>query len=399
MTTMKHSFEMTAIKHSFELLKVNHRLTNEQIEISNWIQDFTKSKIRPHVQQWYENKGAPIKELMIEFGNLGLFSLNVENNVPTSKNAIAYGLAAMEIEAMDSSLRSCLSVQNSLVIYPLLTYGSKEQIDQYAEGLMSGKLIGSFGLTEVDHGSDPANMKTFAKKRGSDWILNGSKMWITNASIADILVIWAQTEDGINGFLVPSNSPGVSAIEIQGKISMQSSKTGAVYLENVVVPESARLPGARGLSGPLRCLNEARFGIVFGVIGAASDSFTAAQEYSISREQFGKSIASYQLTQSKLADMSTRLNLMMLLALHIGQLKQEGEITPEIISYGKYNNVSNSLSICREARTILGAAGITSDYSPLRHANNLESVLTYEGTHEMHLLTIGKGLTGISAFK
>jgi len=390
---------MPSMKHPFELLKINHLLTNEQIEISHWIQDFTKSKVRPHVQQWYEDKGAPIRELMIEFGNLGLFSLNVENNIPTSKNAIAYGLAAMEIEAMDSSLRSCLSVQNSLVIYPLLTYGTKEQIDQYAEGLMSGKLIGSFGLTEVDHGSDPASMKTFAKKSGGDWIINGSKMWITNASIADLLVIWAQTEDGICGFLIPSDSPGVSTTEIQGKISMKSSKTGAVYLENVVVPDSARLPGARGLSGPLRCLNEARYGIVFGVIGAASDSFTAAQEYAISREQFGKSIASYQLTQGKLAEMSTKLNLMMLLALHIGQIKQDGEITPEIISYGKYNNVMNAISICREARTILGAAGITSDYSPLRHANNLESVLTYEGTHEMHLLTIGKGLTGISAFK
>lgn len=390
---------MPSMKHPFELLKINHLLTNEQIEISHWIQDFTKSKVRPHVQQWYEDKGAPIRELMIELGNLGLFSLNVENNIPTSKNAIAYGLAAMEIEAMDSSLRSCLSVQNSLVIYPLLTYGAKEQIDQYAEGLMSGKLIGSFGLTEVDHGSDPASMKTFAKKSGGDWIINGSKMWITNASIADLLVIWAQTEDGICGFLVPSDSPGVSTTEIQGKISMKSSKTGAVYLENVVVPDSARLPGARGLSGPLRCLNEARYGIVFGVIGAASDSFTAAQEYAISREQFGKSIASYQLTQGKLAEMSTKLNLMMLLALHIGQMKQDGEITPEIISYGKYNNVMNAISICREARTILGAAGITSDYSPLRHANNLESVLTYEGTHEMHLLTIGKGLTGVSAFK
>lgn len=390
---------MTTMKHPFELLKVNHSLTKEQVEISQWIQDFTKSKIRPHVQQWYEDKGAPVKELMLEFGNLGLFSLNVENNIPTSKNAIAYGLAAMEIEAMDSSLRSCLSVQNSLVIYPLLSYGSSEQIDQYAEGLMSGKLIGSFGLTEVDHGSDPASMKTFAKKSGGDWILNGSKMWITNASIADLLVIWAQTEDGICGFLVPSDSPGVTTTEIQGKISMRSSKTGVVYLENVVVPDSARLPGARGLSGPLRCLNEARFGIVFGVIGAASDSFNAALEYSISREQFGKSIASYQLTQSKLAEMSTQLNLMMLLALHAGQLKQDGEITPEIISYGKYNNVMNAISICREARTILGAAGITSDYSPLRHANNLESVLTYEGTHEMHLLTIGKGLTGIPAFK
>jgi glutaryl-CoA dehydrogenase len=387
------------MKHPFELLKINHLLTNEQIEISHWIQDFTKSKVRPHVQQWYEDKGAPIKELMIEFGNLGLFSLNVEDNTPTSKNAIAYGLAAMEIEAMDSSLRSCLSVQNSLVIYPLLTYGTTEQIAQYAEGLMSGKLIGSFGLTEVDHGSDPASMKTFAKKSGGDWVINGSKMWITNASIADLLIIWAQTEDGICGFLIPSDSPGVSVNEIPGKISMKASKTGAVYLENVVVPESARLPGARGLSGPLRCLNEARFGIVFGVIGAASDSFSAAQEYAISREQFGKSIASYQLTQDKLADMSTKLNLMMLLALHIGQIKQDGEITPEIISYGKYNNVMNALSVCREARTILGAAGITSDYSPLRHANNLESVLTYEGTHEMHLLTIGKGLTGISAFK
>jgi glutaryl-CoA dehydrogenase len=281
----------------------------------------------------------------------------------------------------------------------LLTYGSKEQIDQYAEGLISGGLIGSFGLTEVDHGSDPASMKTFAKKKGGDWVLNGSKMWITNATIADLIVVWAQTDDGISGFLVPTNSPGFSAVEIPGKISMKASKTGAVYLENVVVPDSARLPGANGLSGPLRCLNEARYGIVFGVIGAASDSFVTAQKYSISREQFGKPIGSFQLTQSKLAEMSTNLNLMMLLALHIGQLKQDGKITPEIISYGKYNNVMNAISICREARTILGASGITSDFSPLRHANNFESVLTYEGTHEMHLLTIGKGLTGISAFK
>lgn len=387
------------MKHPFELLKIDHLITQEQLEIKNWIKDFAEKKIKPNVQQWYENKGAPIKDLMLEFGNLGLFSLNVENNTHTTKNAIAYGLASMEIEAMDSSLRSCLSVQNSLVIYPLLTYGSKEQIDQYAEGLISGRLIGSFGLTEADHGSDPASMKTSAKKNGGDWILNGSKMWITNGSIADLIVVWAQTDDGISGFLVPTNAPGFSAVEIPGKISMKASKTAAVYLENVVVPDSARLPGAKGLAGPLRCLNEARYGIVFGVIGSASDSFTTALEYSISREQFGQPIGSFQLTQSKLADMSTKLNLMMLLALHIGQLKQDDEITPEIISYGKYNNVMNAISICREARTILGAAGITSDYSPLRHANNLESVLTYEGTHEMHLLTIGKGLTGISAFK
>lgn len=387
------------MKHPFELLKIDQLITQEQAEIKSWIDEFAANKIQPNVQQWYENKGAPIKELMLEFGKLGLFSLNVEDNTHTTKNAIAYGLACMEIEAMDSSLRSCLSVQNSLVIYPLLTYGSKEQIDQYAEGLISGRLIGSFGLTEVDHGSDPASMKTFAKKKGGDWVLNGSKMWITNATIADLIVVWAQTDDGINGFLVPTNSPGFSAVEIPGKISMKASKTGAVYLENVVVPDSARLPGANGLSGPLRCLNEARYGIVFGVIGAASDSFVTAQKYSISREQFGKPIGSFQLTQSKLTEMSTNLNLMMLLALHIGQLKQDGKITPEIISYGKYNNVMNAISICREARTILGASGITSDFSPLRHANNLESVLTYEGTHEMHLLTIGKGLTGISAFK
>lgn len=387
------------MKHPFELLKIDQIITQEQLETTNWIKEFTEKKIQPNVQKWYEDKGAPIKELMLEFGKLGLFSLNVEGNTHTTKNAIAYGLACMEIEAMDSSLRSCLSVQNSLVLYPLLTYGNKEQIAEYAAELISGRLIGSFGLTEVDHGSDPASMKTYAKKKGGDWVLNGSKMWITNATIADLLVIWAQTEDGINGFLVPANSPGVSAIEIPGKISMKASRTGAVYLENVVVPDSARLPGASGLSGPLRCLNEARFGIVFGVIGAAADSFTTAQKYSISREQFGKPIASYQLTQSKLAEMSTNLNLMMLLALHIGQLKQDGKITPEIISYGKYNNVMNAISICREARTILGAAGVTSDYSPLRHANNLESVLTYEGTHEMHLLTLGKALTGISAFK
>ena len=390
---------MHTMKHPFGLLEINQRITDEQREISSWMKEFTKTKIQPHVQDWYENKGAPIRELMQEFGTLGLFSLNVEDNVHTTKNATAYGLACMEIEAMDSSLRSCLSVQNSLVIYPLLKYGSKEQIEQYAAGLISGKLIGSFGLTEADHGSDPGSMKTYAQKKGGDWVINGSKMWITNASIADLLVIWAQTDDGITGFLVPGNSPGVSAVEIPGKISMKASKTAAVYLENVVVPDSARLPGAKGLSGPLRCLNEARFGIIFGVIGAANDSFTVAQNYSVSREQFGKAIGSYQLTQSKLAETSTKLNLMMLLALHIGKLKEDGMITPEIISYGKYNNVTSAISICREARTILGAAGITNDYSPLRHANNLESVLTYEGTHEMHLLTIGKALTGMSAFK
>lgn len=385
--------------HPFDLLAIDSLLSPEEIEIRSWVRKFSDNELRPNIREWFEKSTTPTKDLMHEFGKLGLFAMNNDGKAPVTTNAVAYGLACMEFDAVDSAFRSCLSVQNSLVIYPILRYGSEEQKAQYLPGLISGADVGAFGLTEADHGSDPSSMKTNVRKDGADWILNGSKMWITNASIAKLFIVWAQSDDGIVGFIVPANAPGVSVQEIHGKLSMRASKTGVLTFENVRLPDSARLPEASGLKAPLSCLTEARYGIIFGVMGAARDSIEVATKYALDRKQFDRELASFQLTQGKLAEMSASLLTGTLLAIHLGRMKQSGKITPEMISYGKFNNVKSALEVSRQARTILGAAGITLDYSPLRHSNNLETVLTYEGTHEIHLLTIGRALTGIQAFK
>jgi glutaryl-CoA dehydrogenase len=314
-------------------------------------------------------------------------------------NAVSYGLACLELEAGDSGFRSFVSVQGSLAMFPISKYGSEEQKQEWLPRMARGEAIGCFGLTEPDFGSDPGGMRTSARRRGSDWVLNGNKLWITNGSIADIAVVWARAEDGVRGFLVPRGTKGFSARDIHRKISLRASVTSELILEDVVLPESAMLPGVAGLRGPLSCLNEARYGIIWGAMGAARACYEAALEYSKSRVQFGKPIAAFQLTQRKLVDMLVEINKGLLLALHLGRMKDEGRVAPAHVSVGKLNNVRTALEIAREARGVLGANGITLEYPVIRHMNNLESVFTYEGTNEIHTLAIGEAITGLAAYR
>ncbi|MEX3655404.1 acyl-CoA dehydrogenase family protein, partial [Mycolicibacterium fortuitum] len=330
---------------------------------------------------------------------LGVLGMHLQGYGCAGTNAVSYGLACMELEAGDSGFRSFVSVQGSLSMFSIYRYGSEEQKQHWLPRLATGEAIGCFGLTEPDFGSNPAGMRTRARRDGTDWVLNGTKMWITNGNLADVATVWAQTDDGIRGFVVPTDTPGFTANEIHRKLSLRASITSELVLDNVRLPASAQLPLAQGLSAPLSCLNEARFGIVFGALGAARDSLQTAIDYAGSREVFDKPLSSYQLTQQKLANMTVELGKGMLLAIHLGRIKDAEGARPEQISLGKLNNVREALAIARECRTLLGGSGITLEYSPLRHANNLESVLTYEGTSEMHLLAIGKALTGQAAFR
>jgi len=383
---------------TFELYGIDALLTDEERDIRDTVRDFGDKELRPHVATWFDEAKLPARDIARELGRLGLLGMHLEGYGCAGTNAVSYGLACLEMEAVDSGLRSLVSVQGSLAMYAIHAYGSDEQKQEWLPGMAAGEKIGCFGLTEADFGSNPGGMRTNAKRDGDDWVLNGSKMWITNGSIADVAVVWARTDDRIRGFVVPTDTKGFSATEIHQKLSLRASVTSELVLQDVRLPGSAVLPGVAGLAGPLGCLNEARFGIIFGSLGAARDSLQVAVDYSRTREVFDKPLAGYQLTQKKIADMAVELGNGMLLALHLGRLKDSGSVSPEQVSLGKLNNVRKSLEICRESRTILGANGISLEYSPIRHAANLESVLTYEGTTEVHTLVIGKALTGVSAF-
>jgi glutaryl-CoA dehydrogenase len=382
-----------------DLIDFDSLLSDEERDIRSLARRVADDRVRPFVAEWYEQGRVPVRELALEFGKLGLLGMHLTGYGCAGASAVAYGLACSELEAADSGVRSLVSVQGSLAMYAIWKYGSEEQKQRWLPGMAAGELIGCFGLTEPDHGSDPANMSTRARRDGSDWVLDGGKMWITNAPVADVAVIWARASDGVVGFAVPTDTPGFQAREIKHKMSLRASSTGEITLDEVRLPESARLPSAAGLKAPLSCLTEARFGIIWGAMGAARDCLDTAVSYATTREQFDRPIGGFQLTQAKLADMAVELHKGILLAHHLGQRMDAGRLRPEQVSFGKLNNVREAIEICRTARTILGANGISLEYPVMRHATNLESVLTYEGTVEMHQLVLGKALTGLDAFR
>ncbi|MDG4790328.1 acyl-CoA dehydrogenase family protein [Micromonospora sp. WMMD1102] len=381
-----------------DLLDLDGTLSEEDRQIRSVVARLVDTRVRPHVADWYEAGQAPVRELAVEFGRLGLLGMHLTGYGCAGASAVAYGLACLELEAGDSGVRSLVSVQGSLAMYAIWRYGSEEQKRHWLPRMATGELIGCFGLTEPDHGSDPASMTTRASRDGSDWVLSGGKMWITNAPVADLAVVWARTDEGVRGFVVPMGTPGVAAREIRRKMSLRASSTGEITLDGVRLPADAQLPAATGLRAPLSCLTEARYGIVWGALGAARDCLHATLDYAGSRTQFGRPIAGFQLTQAKLADMAVELQKGYLLALHLSRLADAGTLRPEQVSVGKLNNVREAIAIARQCRTVLGANGISGEYPVLRHANNLESVLTYEGTSEIHQLVIGQRLTGLAAF-
>ena len=377
-------------------LEIDHLLTDEERAIRGVVREFVESEVVPNVGDWYE-RGVFPREVMTSVARLGLLGMHLTGYGCLGSSAVSYGLACLELEAGDSGLRSFVSVQGSLSMFPIWKYGSEEQKQAWLPSMAAGEAIGCFGLTEPDFGSDPSHMRTHARREGSDWILDGTKMWITNGTVADVAIVWAQTDDGVRGFIVPTDSPGFGASDIHGKLSLRASVTSELVLDGVRLPGSAALDVV-GMKGPLSCLSEARFGIIWGAMGAARACFECALEYSKARVQWGSPIGRFQLTQAKLVNMSLELAKGTLLALHLGRMKDEGRLRPEHVSYGKLNNVREALQIAREARTILGAGGITLEYPVMRHANNLESVLTYEGTSEIHMLIIGQALTSLRAF-
>jgi glutaryl-CoA dehydrogenase len=377
---------------------VDDELSEEERLVRDTVRDFAGKRILPHVADWFEAGTLP-RELFPEVGQLGLLGMHLTGYGCAGMGAIAYGVACRELEAADSGLRSLVSVQGSLAMFPIWKYGTEEQKQEWLPRMAAGEAVGCFGLTEPDHGSDPSGMTTRAIQNGADWVLSGTKMWITNGSIADIAVVWAATEDGIRGFLVPRGTKGFTSREIHKKMSLRASVTAELHFDEVRLPAGAILPGVQGLKGPLSCLSEARYGIAWGVTGAARACFESAAEYARTREQFGRKIGGFQLTQGKLAWMLADLQRAQLLALQLGRLKTAGTITPEQVSLAKMSNVRTAIDIARQARTILGANGITLEYPVIRHANNLESVLTYEGTEEVHALALGQAITGISAYR
>jgi len=390
-------------------------LSEDEKDVRSSVRQLLADRVEPHVAGWFEAAHVEnIRELVKEFGAMGLLGMHLEGYGCAGMSSVQYGLACLELEAVDSGIRSLVSVQGSLAMYAIWKYGSEEQKQEWLPPMAAGEAVGCFGLTEPDAGSDPGAMRTRARKDGEDWVLDGRKMWITNGSIADVAVVWAQTEDpslrqgsgqatgsgqAVRGFVVPTDTPGFSAPEIEHKLSLRASVTSELVLDGVRLPSSAVLPEVSGLRGPLGCLNEARFGIVWGSMGAARSAYRTAVRYAQEREQFGKPIGGFQLTQQKLADMAVEYSKGVLLALHLGRLKDQGLLRPEQVSIGKLNNVREALEICRTARTVLGANGISLEYPVIRHMNNLESVLTYEGTVEMHTLVLGQAITGHAAFR
>jgi glutaryl-CoA dehydrogenase len=382
-----------------DLINLDAVLNDEERAVRDTVREWVRNRVLPEIAEWFEHGELPSEQLAKELGSMGLLGMHLSGYGTAGASAVMYGLACTELEAGDSGVRSLVSVQGSLAMFPIWKYGSEEQKQEWLPKMAAGEAIGCFGLTEPDFGSDPASMRTAARRDGDDWVLNGTKMWITNGGVADVAVVWAQTEEGVRGFVVPTDTPGFSTKDIERKLSLRASVTSELILEDVRLPADAVLPDVQGMKGPLSCLNEARYGIVWGSMGAARACFEAALDYSTSRVQFGKPIGAFQLTQRKLVDMALEVNKGMLLALHLGRMKDEGRIRAEHVSVGKLNNVREALEVCREARTILGANGVTLEYPVIRHMNNLESVLTYEGTSEIHTLILGRALTGLEAFE
>jgi glutaryl-CoA dehydrogenase len=370
----------------------------EERQTRDLVREWVAANVLPSIEEWFERGEFP-KESAKELGALGLLGMHLSGYGCLGANAVSYGLACLELEAGDSGFRSFVSVQGSLCMFPIRTFGSDEQRQEWLPRMAAGEAIGCFALTEPDFGSDPARMRSAARRDGSDWILSGTKMWITNGGIADVAIVWANTDEGVRGFVVPTDVRGFVANDIHRKLSLRASVTSELVLDDVRIPASAVLPGVVGIKGPLSCLTEARFGIVWGALGAARACFDCALEFSKTREQWGKPIGAFQLTQRKLVDMSLEIEKGMLLALHLGRLKNDGRLKPQQVSYGKLNNVREALAVAREARSILGASGITLEYPVMRHMNNLESVYTYEGTNEIHTLIVGEALTGLRAYE
>ena len=387
-----------------DLLGVDDLLTSAERDVRSSVRALCDRAVDPHVADWYERGEVhDIRGLFTTFGELGLLGMHLEGYGCAGMTAVEYGLACLELEASDSGIRSMVSVQGSLAMFAIWRFGSPEQKRQWLPAMAAGQAVGCFGLTEAEHGSDPAGLRTRARRdpgsATADWVLDGSKAWITNGSVADVAVIWARTEDGLRGFVVPTGTPGFSATTITRKLSLRASVTSELVLDGVRLPHDAVLPSARGLGAPLSCLSEARYGIVWGSMGAARSAFECARSYAVRRRQFDRPVAGFQLTQAKLAAMAQELGLGTLLALHLGRRKDAGTLRPEQVSLGKLNNVGKALDICRTARAVLGANGISLAYPVMRHMTNLESVLTYEGTAEMHTLVVGQALTGIPAFR
>jgi glutaryl-CoA dehydrogenase len=384
-----------------DFLNIDAHLSDGEKGTREKVRHFVHDRIKPNIKGWYDEAVFP-KEIVSEFAELGLLGMHLSGYGCAGRSAVEYGLACMELEAGDSGLRTFVSVQGSLAMSAIHKFGSEEQKQEWLPRMARGEAIGCFGLTEPTAGSDPASMKTFARKEGSEWVLNGEKRWIGLATIADVAVVWARTDEEKNpvrGFLVPTDSAGFTAEDITPKLSMRASIQCDIELKNVRLPEGAMLPGARGLGGPFACLNEARYGIIWGAMGAARDCYESALAYAKEREQFGRPIASFQLVQEKLANMLIEIGKGTLLALHIGRMKDAGTLEPEHISFGKLNNVREAIEIAREARTVFGGNGVTLDYPPMRHMSNLESVRTYEGTDDVHTLILGNAITGIPAFR
>lgn len=382
-----------------DFLDLDAELSEEDRAIRDAVRAYAHDQLTPNVAEWYENGALPAAELAKGFGRLGLLGMHLEGYGCAGTSAVAYGIACRELEAVDSGLRSFVSVQGSLAMYAIHKWGTEEQRQEWLPRMAAGEALGCFGLTEPDAGSDPGSMRTRAVRDGSDWVLSGTKMWITNGTVADVAVLWAQTDEGVRGFVVPTNTPGFTANEVKHKLSLRASLTAELVLDGVRLPDSAAFPEVRGLRGPLSCLNEARYGILFGVVGAARSCYESALEYTLSREQFGKPLAGFQLTQRKLADLVVEVNRAGLVALRIGRLKDAGTLHHNHVSFGKLANVRSALEVARTARAMLGANGISLEYPVMRHMANLETVLTYEGTEEMHALSLGQSVTGLAAFR